>query len=107
MLGRRNFIVLGFCENPQLPEFLIQVLHESSYTRLDDTKVMVLHFLPFRRFCTKQRAPGVDKVLALFVHGLVHKKIFLLWPDRCDNAVDLCVAKQAQDTKGLLVDGIH
>ena len=68
---------------------------------------MVIHLLTLGGSGTEQRAAAEDQVLALTVHGAVHQEILLLGADRGANTFDIRVAKQLQDTHGLLVQGLH
>ncbi len=107
MLRRGDLVVLRLREDAELPQLVVQVPHERGHARLDDAEVMVLHLLALRRLRAEQGAARVDKVLPLFIHGLVDEKIFLLRPDGCDDAPGVRVAEQAQDAQRLLVDGVH
>ena len=53
MLRGRNLIVLRLGGNPQLPQFLIHVLHISAHPFQDRAEIMVIHFLAFRRHGAK------------------------------------------------------
>ena len=107
MLGRGHLIVLRLGQNTQLPELLIQIGHILRHTRLDSAEVMVIHLLTLGGSGTEQRAAAENQVLALAVHGAVHQEILLLGADRGANTFDIRVAKQLQDTHGLLVQGLH
>ncbi len=72
MLRRRNLVVLCLCGDAQLPELLVQILHVCADTLLDDAKIMVLHLLPFRRRCTKQRASRKHQILSLHIEIFVY-----------------------------------
>ena len=37
--------MLCFCCDAYFPKFLVQILHVSTYTLTDNTKVMIFHFL--------------------------------------------------------------
>ena len=107
MLGRGHLIVLRLGQNTQLPELLIQIGHILRHTGLDSAEVMVIHLLTLGGSGTEQRAAAENQVLALAVHGAVHQEILLLGADRGANTFDIRVAKQLQDTHGLLVQGLH
>ena len=93
VLRRRNLVVLGFCEDSQLPQFFVQFLHKSGYARLDDAKVVIVHFLPLGRLCAEQGTPGKAEIGALVIHFLCDEKIFLLRTDITGNALDRITSK--------------
>ena len=53
ILSRSNFVMLRLGKYSQFPEFLIKFFHKSGNFRFDHAKIVVAHFLPFRRFCSK------------------------------------------------------
>ena len=57
MLAGGNFVVLGFCGNSQLPEFVIEFFHEFVNGGTYGTKVMVVKLLSLRRLASKERTP--------------------------------------------------
>ena len=107
MLSRSNLVVFRLCQDTQLPELVIKFLHKGGNSRLDDTKVMVIHFLSLWRLCTEQGASGKAKVRALIVHFLSDKEIFLLGSDRTGYSLYAVVAEQFEDTECLLVKSLH
>ena len=102
-----NLVVLGFGEDSELPELVVQVGHIGRDARLDDAEVVVVQLLPLRRHGTEERPPAEHEVAALFVHLLVDEEVLLLWTDRGAHALDGGVAEQAQDAHGLLVQRLH
>ena len=96
-----------FCQDTQFPEFVVKFLHKGGNPRLDDTKVMIIHFLPLRWLCTEQGASGKAKVGTLIVHFLCDKEIFLFGTDRTGNTLYGVVSKQMQNAERLLVKSLH
>ena len=47
VLARCDLVVLGLGEDAQLPQLLVELLHESSYTRTECAEVVIIHFLTF------------------------------------------------------------
>ena len=100
-------MVLGLGQNAELPEFLVQILHERGHARLDGAEIMVVQLLPLRRLRAEERAARVEQVLALIVKRLVDEEIFLLRADRRAHSPDGGVAEELQNAQALLVDGLH
>ena len=53
MLGRCHLVVLCLGENAELPELIVQVLHEGGYAGLDHAEIMVVKLLTFGWLCTE------------------------------------------------------
>lgn len=68
---------------------------------------MIVHFLPFRRLCTKQGAACKTQIRTCVIHFFCNEKIFLLRPYRGNNPLCRIVSKQAEDTKCLFVKSLH
>ena len=49
VLSGCNLIVLGLCKDSEFPEFFVEVVHKGLYSGLDDSEVMVIHFLTLGR----------------------------------------------------------
>ena len=107
MLRRGDLVVLSLGQNAELPEFLVQILHECSHARLDGAEIMIVQFLSLRRLRAKERPAGVEKILTLVIKRLVDQEIFLLRADRCTHGLDGGVAEQLQNAQALLVDSLH
>ena len=106
-LCRRHFVVLGLCQDAQLPELLVQVVHERLHAAFDRAEIVVFHLLALGSRRTEQRAAGILKVLALAVVLLVNQEVFLFRSDGRVDGLDILIAKQLQDPHGLFVDGFH
>ena len=108
VLSRSNLIVLSLCQNAELPEFFVQVLHESLNARFNHSEVVVFKFLTFRRFRAKQSAAGKNQVLALFPNILVNEEVFLLRTDSSFYGFDSLISlKKMKDSDSLLRDCFH
>ena len=60
MLRGGDLIVLGLGQNAELPELLVQILHERGHARLDGAEIMVVQLLPLRRLRAEERAARVE-----------------------------------------------
>ena len=107
VLRGRDLVVLGLCEHAELPKLRVQLLHERRNARLDRAEVVVVQLLPLGRHRAKERAAGVEQVLALCKKLLVHEEIFLLRADGNVHGGDVRVAEELQHAHGLPADGLH
>ena len=85
--------MFSFSQNANFPKLVVKFLHKGGDSRLYDTKVMVIHFLPLWRLCTEQGTPSKANVGTLIVHFLCDKEIFLLGTDRAGYSLYAVVAK--------------
>ena len=107
MLSGGYLVVLGFGQNAQLPQLLIQVSHVSGNSGLDNAKVMIVHLLTLGGLGAEQGTAGIDQILALVIHCLIDQEVFLLGADGSANTFHILVAEQLQDAHGLTVQGLH
>ena len=107
MLRGRYLIVLRFGQNTQLPQLRVQILHVGFYPGLDSTEIVVIQFLSLGGLGTEQSPAAEDQILPLFIHGLVDQKILLLRAYAGMDALDVLIAEELQDPKGLLVQRLH
>ena len=107
MLSGCDFVVLCLREDAELPEFLVEVVHELLYLGLDNAEVMVVHLLSLRSLGTEECPSGVLDVRALIVHLLCDEEVLLLGSDGCVNVFRCVVAEELQDTERLLVQSLH
>ena len=91
----------------QFPQFCVQFLHIGFYPGFDSAEVVIIQFLPLGRLCTEQSPTAEDQILPLFIHGLVDQKILLLRAYAGMDALDVLIAEELQDPKGLLVQRLH
>ena len=106
VLRGRDLVVLGLGVDAQLPELLIQILHERLDARADRAEVVILELLALGRHRAEERAAGQDQIRALLVILLVDEEVFLLRADGRRHAGDV-LAKELQDSACLLADGLH
>ena len=72
MLRGSDLVVLGLGVDAELPELLIEILHECRNARLDAAEIVIVKLLPLRRLCTEERTPGIDPVS--YTHLDVYKR---------------------------------
>ena len=107
MLRGSDLVVLGLGIDAELPELLIEILHECRNARLDAAEVVVIELLSLRRLCTKERAPGIDQILAAVIDIFVHEEILLLGADRRAHGGHVRVAEQVDHAQGLTVERLR
>ena len=81
VLGGCHLIVLGFGQDAQFPELLVQIGHIGGHAGFDNAEIVVVQLLTLRRLGAEERAAGEHEVLALFVHFFIDQEIFLFRPD--------------------------
>ena len=107
MLRRSDLVVLCLGRNAEAPQLLVHILHEGRDPCPERSIIVVVQLLPLRRHRAKQRTARVNQILPPVEGLLVNEEIFLLRADIRPHLPGACISKQAQQTKGLLVDGIH
>ena len=107
MLGGRHLVVLGGGGDAQLPQLLIEVRHEGAHPLPDDAEILVVQLLSLGRGSAEEGAAGVDEVPALEILLPVHQEILLFWAHLGGDLLGLGIAKQAENTQRLGVDGLH
>ena len=107
VLGRGGLVVLGLGHDAQLPQLLVQFLHEVRDPRLDGAEVVVVQLLALGGAGAVEGAAGVDQVLALFKDGLVDEKILLLRAHIGADGGDVLISEELQNPQALAVDGLH
>ena len=107
VLRGRDFIVLGLGIDAELPELLIEILHECRNARLDAAEIVIVKLLTFRRLCAEERAPGVDQILAAVIDIFVHEEILLLGADRRAHGGHVRVAEQVDHAQSLTVERLR
>ena len=106
VLSGRNLVVLGLGKDAELPQLLIQLLHECGNARTDRAEVVVLHLLSLGRLCAEQGAAGENQVLTLRIVLFVNEEVLLLRADRCSHAANI-LAEQFKHAACLRADGFH
>ena len=92
--------------NTILPQILVQLSHEMRNLILDHAEVLIVKLLSLRCRCAKQCTSSQLQVKSLIELILVNQKVLLLWSNG-SSYLRWCLTKQLQDTKCLLVNGIH
>ena len=106
VLCGRDFVVLGFGEHAQFPQFLVEVAHECGDAGFDCAEIVVVEFLTLRRFCAEQCSARVEQVAA-FLEGFgVDEEVFLFGAHRGGNLLGLS-AEQTEQFDGFAADGFH
>ena len=106
VLRRRDLVVLGLRGNAELPQLVVELLHELVHRRANGAEVVLLKFLALARRIAEQRAAGEDEVEALGVILLGDKEVLLLGADRSDDFL-IAFTEQLEHAVRLLVDGNH
>src|SRR5699024_923522 len=78
VLGGGYLVVLGLGRDAQLPQFLVQFLHELGNNGPQGAEVVLFQFLALGGGGAEQRAAGEHQVQALFIVFLADEEIFLL-----------------------------
>ena len=107
MLRGSSLVVLRLGEHTELPQLLIEVVHERLHAGLDAAEIMVVQLLTLRGLGAKQRAAGVDQILTLIEDFFVHQEVFLLGTHGGDNALDVVHAEELHQAQPLAIERIH
>ncbi len=107
MLSGSNLVMLGLGKNAKLPKLFVEVCHVFGDSRLDNAEIVIIHFLTLRRLCSEKSSARKFQILALLVHLLINKEIFLLRSDRGANTLYIVIAKELEDSHCLLVKSLH
>ena len=99
--------MFGFCKDAVFPQLLVKILHICRDAGLYRAEIMVVKLLPLRRSCAEKRSSAVNEILALFIHFLVNKEIFLLGAYCGSNVGRFVISEYAQDTQSLSVETFH
>ena len=100
-----DLVVLRLGQHAELPQLLVEVAHKGRDARADRAIIVVVQLLSLRRLRAEERPATEPQVLALQIHLLIYKEIFLLRADLRRDLLRLRVAEQAQDAHGLPADG--
>ena len=106
VLARCNLVVLGLGEDAELPQLLVEILHERCNARTECAEVVIIHLLALRRHRAEQGAAGEDEVLALCVVLAVDQEVLLLGAYGGGNALYV-LAEQLEYAAGLRADRVH
>ena len=106
VLAGRHLVVLRLGGHAQLPQLLVELLHELVHRGADGAEVVLLHLLALARRRAEERAAGQDEVLALLVVGLLDEEVLLLGADRGGDARHV-LPEEREHLARLLRDGLH
>ena len=101
-----DFVVLGLGKHPQLPQFLVQILHERRHAGFDRAEVVVLKFLTFGRSRAEERPARVHQVPPLHESRGVDEEILLFRTDGGDELHRLS-AEEMQEFDALAAHRLH
>ena len=104
VLARGNLVVLGLSRNGELPELVIELLHELVDRRADGAEVVLLKLLALDRLAAKERTAAHDEVRTGSVVLLLDEEVLLLRANGGGDGLDV-LAKELQDALGLGVEG--
>ena len=103
VLGRGDLVVLGLDRHAELPELVIDFLHEVVHRGSDGAEVVLLELLALDRLAAKERAPAVDQVGASLVVLLLDEEVLLLGTDGGEDALGLA-AEEGEHALGLRLE---
>ena len=107
VLGRSCLVVFCLAGYAHLPQVFIQILHKFADTDADAAAVVVVQFLAFGGFGSKQGASTNFQIQSLVIELVVHQEVFLLCTDHRGDAGDGVVAQCAQQAYALLGYCLH
>ena len=107
VLGGSHLVVLRLGQNAQLPQLLVQILHERADALPDDAEILIVQLLPLGRGRAEQGAAAEDQILPLVEHLPIHQEILLLRANGGSDTLHVLVAEQVQHPQGLLVQRLH
>ncbi len=103
MLARCNLVVLGLCRDAELPELVVELLHELVHGRTDGAEVVLLELLALGRLAAEEGAAREDQVRTLLVVVLLDQEVLLLRADGREDAVRI-LAEEGKHTLCLLLE---
>ncbi len=101
-----NLVVLGAGGDAQLPQLVVQLLHEFGDLGTNHAKVMLLQLLALGGGMTEQGTASEDQILALLIILLADQEILLLGADGGGD-MGAAFAKELQNLAGFGGDGLH
>ena len=99
--------MLGLRRNAELPELLVEVVHELGYLWLQYAEVVILHLLSLRCRSADQGTSGEHEVLTLGVEVLIDQEVLLLRADSGVDAGNLLLAEDVQQLRCGVTQGLH
>ena len=106
MLRGGHFVVLGFSQHAEFPQFLVEVAHEGGDAGLDCAEIVVLEFLSLGGLGSEKRPAREDEVAAFEESARVDEEIFLLGSDGGQHLFRFS-AEESEQTDCLFADGFH
>ena len=103
VLARRDLVVLGLCGDGELPQLVVELLHEGVHRGADGAEVVLLELLALGGRGAKEGPAGQDQVGAGLEVLLLDEEVLLLGPDGYEHAARL-VAEELQHALGLLLE---
>ena len=107
MLRRSRLIMLRFGSDAQLPQFNVQILHESAHALPDNSEVMILQLLSLRRRRSEQRTACENQILSFQIFLAIHQEILLLRSHGSRYLGSSRIPEQLNNTQRLLPDCFH
>ena len=107
VLGRSHLVVLRLCQDAQLPELPVQVLHIGRDTGLDGPEVVIVHLLSLGRHGSEERPAGEEQILALQIQIPIDQEVFLLRAHAGPDPADFPVSEKPKDPQRLAVERVH
>ena len=107
MLRRSHLIVLGLGCHAQLPQLLVDLLHESCDTLTDVSEVMVIQLLSLGRHGSEQGPASVNQVFSLQIFCLVYQEVLLLRSYGRSHSPGCGISEETQQSQRFCVDGFH
>ena len=104
MLAGGDLVVLGLDRHAELPELVVDLLHELVHRGPDGAEVVLLELLALDRLAAEERASAVDEVGPLLVVLLLDEEVLLLRADRGEDALGLA-AEELEHALRLLLEG--
>ena len=103
VLAGRHLVVLGLCGDAQLPELVIELLHELVDGGADGAEVVLVELLALGRLAAEERASAEHEVGALLEVLLADEEVLLLGADAGEHAVGMA-AEEGEQAFGLLLE---
>ena len=104
VLAGGNLVVLGLGGHRELPQLVVELLHELVDGGTDGAEVVLLELLALDRLAAKEGAAAHDEVGARGVVLLLDEEVLLLGAHGGGHGFDV-LAKERKDALGLLVKG--
>ena len=103
VLAGGDLVVLGLGGDAELPELVVDLLHEGVDRRADGAEVVLLELLALNRLAAKERAATHDEVRALLEVLLLDEEVLLLGADGGHDVLG-GTAEELQHTLGLALE---